>query len=62
MRMEKIVCHCLSVTIQDIADAIKNGAKNFEEVQEATGASTCCGRCEEYAQNVFQELLEESNA
>lgn len=61
MNMEKTVCHCAKVTVQDIADAIAKGAKSTDEIQEATNAATCCGRCEEYFINVAEELLEESN-
>lgn len=60
MNMEKTVCHCLSVKIQDMKDAVKNGAKTFEEIQDATGVSTCCGRCTEYAKNVAKELIQEN--
>ena len=61
MNMEKTVCHCLGVTIQDIANAIANGAKSTDEIQEVTHAATCCGRCEEYFINVAEELLAEEN-
>lgn len=62
MNMEKTVCYCAKVTVQDIANAIANGAKTTDEIQEVTKAATCCGRCEEYFVNVAEELLEQSNA
>lgn len=59
MKMEKIVCNCFDVTIGDMAEAIRNGARTFEEIQDATSVSQGCGACEEYARNVAEELLEE---
>ncbi len=59
MQMEKTVCNCMAVTIDNIADAIKNGATTFEEVKKVTKVSCGCHRCEEYARNVTAELLEE---
>jgi NAD(P)H-nitrite reductase large subunit len=41
----KVVCRCLKVTEQDLNNAIKKGAKSFEEVQAATKVGTGCGRC-----------------
>lgn len=58
MNDEKIVCNCMNVTIGDIRNAIRDGAKNFEEVQEITGAGTVCGSCAEYAENVVREILD----
>ena len=60
MRMDKMVCECARVRVQDIADAIANGASTVEEIENVTKASTCCGRCEEYFINVAEDLLEEA--
>lgn len=59
MDMKKTVCHCFDVTIGDMAEAVENGAKTFEEIQDATNVSQGCGACEDYARNVAKELLEE---
>lgn len=58
MNDEEIVCNCTSVTVRDIKDAIENGAKSFEEVQEATHVSTVCGGCEDDVRALVEELLE----
>ncbi len=58
MSDDKIVCNCMGVTVGDIREAIKNGASNFEEVQEATSAATVCGKCLEYAENVVKAILD----
>lgn len=62
MKDDKIVCACMSVTIGDIRKSVKEGAKTFEEMQDVTGASQGCGRCRDYAKNVFNALLEDINA
>jgi NAD(P)H-nitrite reductase large subunit len=41
----QIVCGCFKVTAQQIVDAVKNGAKSFEEVQAITKIGTGCGGC-----------------
>lgn len=53
-------CTCKLVTRSKIKEAIKNGAKSFEEVKEATGAGTgpCKGaRCS----HKINELIDEFN-
>lgn len=45
MNRDDIVCNCMEVTAGEIMDAIGNGAKTVEDVQEATGAGTVCGGC-----------------
>lgn len=42
------VCLCKKISEEQIVEAVKNGAKTFEEVKEATEAGAgCCkgGRC-----------------
>lgn len=57
MDNEKVVCGCKNVKIKEIKDAISNGAKNFEEVQEATKVGTGCGKCLENNKVLVNELL-----
>lgn len=47
MDRDTVLCHCMGVTVGDIIDAVDNGAKNFDEVQEATNCSTGCGGCQD---------------
>lgn len=58
MDNHEIVCSCMNVSVQDLKDAIKNGAKSFEEVQEVTNVGTGCGGCVENVKNLIEELLE----
>lgn len=59
MNNDDVVCGCMNVTVQNIKDAIKNGAKSFEEVQEATNAGTGCGNCVESVKELVDKLLQE---
>lgn len=54
---DKVVCGCMNVTVKDIKDAISNGAKSFEEVQEVTSVSTGCGSCTESVKELVDQLL-----
>ena len=45
MKLDKIVCNCMSVTNGMIKEAVNAGASTLEEVQAATGAGTVCGVC-----------------
>lgn len=41
----KVVCGCFNVTVQDLNNAVKNGADSFEKVQVSTKVGTGCGKC-----------------
>lgn len=49
-----VVCICNCVSDKDITQLIEIG-KTFEEVVEETQASTCCGKCKHYLEDMFQE-------
>lgn len=53
----KVVCGCYNVTVQDLNNAIKNGAKSFEEVQEITKVGTGCGKCINSNKELVNELI-----
>ena len=59
MNMDKIVCSCLGITNGQIKDAVANGARTLEEVQDATGAGTICGACTEDIQHLVDEFVAE---
>ena len=54
--MSETICTCLGLTAQDIADALANGAENFEAVVRATDVTTVCGVCEESVRELIEEL------
>ena len=46
--VEKVLqnaCKCKNVSVEEVAQAVKNGADTVEKVMEATGAGSGCGRC-----------------
>lgn len=53
----QIICGCFNVTVQDLANAVKNGAKSFEEVQTITKVGTGCGHCVESNKALVDQLL-----
>lgn len=55
--INKLVCHCKKVSFEDIENAVANGAKSFEEVQEITKVGTGCGRCLTHAKDVTESIL-----
>jgi len=59
MNMDKVVCNCMSVTNGMIKDAVDAGASTLEEVQEATGAGTVCGVCEEDVKRLVEQFVAE---
>ena len=48
----------MKVTLGDIENAIKSGAKSFEEVQNITNVSRGCGRCSNSVKELISKLLE----
>lgn len=53
----QVVCGCMKVNAQDIVNAVKNGAKSFEEVQAVTKVGTGCGKCVESNKALVALLL-----
>ncbi len=54
----RVVCHCLNVTEADIEEAVLEGARSFEELQERTKVGTGCGECQDEARQVLATLVE----
>ena len=50
----KNACKCRNVSIQEIVNAVNNGADTVEKVGEATGAGTACGRCKGIISNIIE--------
>lgn len=53
----QVVCGCLKVIVNDMVNAIRNGAKSFEEVQAVTKVGTGCGKCVEANKLLVAQLL-----
>ena len=57
MKDEDIICTCMSVSVKDIRQAIDEGARTVQEVQDKTGAGPVCGVCNEDLEQCVMELL-----
>lgn len=56
MNPDEVICSCLNITKGMIKEAVDNGAKTFEEIQEKTDVGTVCGTCIEDVENLIAEL------
>jgi nitrogen fixation NifU-like protein len=52
----KEICHCLGITDKDIENAFQNGARNWEQLQQATKIGTVCGKCKDEAMDMMHGL------
>lgn len=56
MNPDEVICSCLNITKGMIQEAVSNGAKTLEEVQEINEVGTVCGACIEDVENLIAEL------
>lgn len=59
MRRDKYACNCKNITYGMIEDAVKSGAKSYEEVEIQLRFGTCCGKCKEFIHYLVRDFLEE---
>jgi len=57
MNNKKVICSCYNVTVQDLKDAIENGAESFKDVKAVTKVSTSCKKCKDNAKSIVKKLL-----
>lgn len=50
----KNACKCKNVSIEEVLNAVKNGADTVEKVVETTKAGSACGRCKTIITNVIE--------
>lgn len=55
--MSKLICYCKKVNYEDLEQAVANGAKTFEEVQEVTKIAKGCGRCKKQAEEIVAHII-----
>lgn len=53
----RIICQCMNVTDKDIDNAVKNGARSFDELQFQTKISTVCGQCRGDAEEYLHQSI-----
>jgi nitrogen fixation NifU-like protein len=50
------ICQCMGITDKDIENAFKQGARTWENLQQATKIGTVCGGCKEKAMELLHEF------
>jgi len=50
------ICHCLGITDKDIENAVQNGVRGWEALQQATKIGTVCGNCKTKAVELLHGL------
>lgn len=53
----KIICSCLNISDRDIEDAVKKGARSWEDLQARTKIGTVCGGCKTEAEGLLHEYV-----
>ncbi|MGQ0658548.1 MAG: (2Fe-2S)-binding protein [Chromatiales bacterium] len=51
------VCLCHAVTERDISNAVRQGARRVEDLQEKLKVATCCGACADGVEQCLEEHL-----
>jgi nitrogen fixation protein NifU and related proteins len=52
------ICQCMNVTDHEIEDAVLEGARTYNQLQERTKLGTVCGQCEPKATKLLQEYID----
>jgi len=53
-----VVCNCMNVTDHDIEEAVLDGVRDYQALQERTKLGTVCGECKEEAETVMQIYID----
>lgn len=51
----EVVCSCLNITDKDIENAYREGARDWEGLQERTKIGTVCGSCKDRAMELLHQ-------
>lgn len=54
---DRTICFCNAVSLRELVQAIRDGARTLEAIQEITRASTGCGGCESEVVEILEEEL-----
>jgi bacterioferritin-associated ferredoxin len=55
------ICVCHGISEKRLDQAIREGARSFEQLQSCTGVATCCGACEPSARQMLDQQVLASN-
>lgn len=61
MKRDKIACECKNITYGMIEDAVKAGARTYDEVKEKLKSGTGCKKCCEFIEYLVRDLVKELN-
>ncbi|MFD2112587.1 (2Fe-2S)-binding protein [Thiorhodococcus fuscus] len=53
------VCICNSVTDRQIREAVEQGHDTLGKLRSELGVAGCCGKCQECARNLLNEVVAE---
>ena len=53
----RTICQCMSVTDKEIKEAVLEGARTYQQLQEKTKAGTVCGQCKEETIKLMDEYI-----
>ena len=52
-----VICNCLGITDKDIEQAVKDGARTWDQLQAATKIGTDCGTCKPRAEELLHGFV-----
>lgn len=55
-----IICICNNVNSETIKSSIDMGATTVQAVRDATGAASCCGKCQFKVHSLIQDHIVDS--
>lgn len=53
-RVLQNVCKCQNISVNEVVEAVKNGADTLEKVMDETKAGTGCARCRGIIENIIE--------
>jgi nitrogen fixation protein NifU and related proteins len=53
----RTICQCMNVTDKEIENAVLEGARTYQSLQEKTKAGTVCGQCKEETLKLMEEYI-----
>lgn len=53
----RIICSCLNISDRDIEEAVKQGARDWNGLQDRTKIGTVCGGCKNTAMDLLHEYV-----
>lgn len=57
----RLVCECFNIYTDDIKNAIKKGARTFEELEQSMKLGVMCSACVGDSRKVIDEIKKELN-